>query len=245
MPKRRTGTAFPTARIKKMMQADEDVGKIGADAPFLVAKALELLLDDLIRNAANVAHAKNTRTITASHLKFAVGHVKAFDFLRAGVAQVPDVGGVDPGVAASLRLLSASSGSSSVLQRREEGSKSLKSRKQAPLASPESGNNDAAADASKRKRGRPRKADTDKDSVKKSRESTEGRTGSVALPSHLQLPTILHADAVHGVDPAGTPYYVGSIGATHGAHLTHVPDEDYDDDDDDDDDGRDINDDDA
>ncbi|KAH0850853.1 hypothetical protein HID58_095193 [Brassica napus] len=45
--RKKLDTRFPAARIKKIMQADEDVGKIALAVPVLVSKSLELFLQDL------------------------------------------------------------------------------------------------------------------------------------------------------------------------------------------------------
>ncbi|KAI9125787.1 hypothetical protein K1719_003205 [Acacia pycnantha] len=45
--RKKLDTRFPASRIKKIMQADEDVGKIALAVPVLVSKALELFLQDL------------------------------------------------------------------------------------------------------------------------------------------------------------------------------------------------------
>mmetsp|Transcript_14006 Transcript_14006/g.37600 ORF Transcript_14006/g.37600 Transcript_14006/m.37600 type:complete len:203 (-) Transcript_14006:202-810(-) len=89
MGKKRTAAAFPAARIKKMMQADEDVGKIATGAPHLVAKALEVVLEDLIRSAAAVAEERKARTISPQHMKHAIYAHEAFDFLHKIFEHVP------------------------------------------------------------------------------------------------------------------------------------------------------------
>lgn len=89
MGRRRGSSAFPVARIKKMMQADDDVGKIATATPVLVAKALECMMEHVLQDAASVARARHTRTVTPQHLRHAVLHNDAFDFLRPTLAHVP------------------------------------------------------------------------------------------------------------------------------------------------------------
>ncbi|PXF47700.1 Dr1-associated corepressor [Gracilariopsis chorda] len=80
---RRKGTsAFPVARIKKMMQADEEVGKIATATPVLVAKALECMMEYVLHEAAQEARSRSTTTLTPQHLKLAVMRNDSFDFLR-------------------------------------------------------------------------------------------------------------------------------------------------------------------
>lgn len=87
---RRKGTsAFPVARIKKMMQSDDDVGKIATVTPMLVAKALECMMEHVLTEAAQVARDRHTRTVTPQHLRHCVVSNDAFDFLRPTLAHVP------------------------------------------------------------------------------------------------------------------------------------------------------------
>jgi Dr1-associated corepressor len=90
MGKRNKGSsAFPVARIKKMMQSDEEVGKIATSTPILVGKALECMLEDVLSAAAAVAHAKRSKTVSPAHLREAVEAADKFDFLRATLAKAP------------------------------------------------------------------------------------------------------------------------------------------------------------
>lgn len=70
------------ARIKKMMQSDEDVGKIATVTPVLVAKALECMMEYLLKEACHVAVQRRTKTVTPQHLKMCVTNNDSFDFLR-------------------------------------------------------------------------------------------------------------------------------------------------------------------
>lgn len=82
MGRRRGNSAFPVARIKKMMQADDDVGKIATVTPLLVAKALECMMELVLTEAASVARDRRSRTVTPLHLKHTVMRNDDFDFLR-------------------------------------------------------------------------------------------------------------------------------------------------------------------
>jgi Dr1-associated corepressor len=75
-------TKFPVARIKRIMQADEDIGKVAQATPTAAAKALELFLASLTIRSANVARNANSKRITVNHLKTAIGESEAFDFLN-------------------------------------------------------------------------------------------------------------------------------------------------------------------
>ncbi len=81
-------TKFPTARIKRIMQADEEVGKVSQQTPIAVGKALELFMVALVSKSADVARAKNSKRVTAQMLKQVVESDDQWDFLRDIVKKV-------------------------------------------------------------------------------------------------------------------------------------------------------------
>jgi len=83
-------TKFPVARIKRIMQADDDVGKVAQVTPTAVSKALELFMISLVTKAATEARTKSAKKVTAAHLKKVIMSDKQFDFLESIVAKVPD-----------------------------------------------------------------------------------------------------------------------------------------------------------
>lgn len=83
-------TKFPVARIKRIMQADEDVGKVAQVTPTAVSKALELFMISVVTKAANEARAKQSKRVTAAHLKQAVMKDDQLDFLEQIISKVPD-----------------------------------------------------------------------------------------------------------------------------------------------------------
>ncbi|KAK7751583.1 hypothetical protein SLS62_006408 [Diatrype stigma] len=83
-------TKFPTARIKRIMQADEEVGKVAQQTPIAVGKALELFMVQLVSKSAEVAREKNSKRISAQMLKQAVESANEWDFLQEIVAKVSE-----------------------------------------------------------------------------------------------------------------------------------------------------------
>ncbi|KAH6984954.1 histone-fold-containing protein, partial [Ilyonectria robusta] len=73
---------FPTARIKRIMQADEEVGKVAQQTPIAVGKALELFMIQMVTKSADVAKDKGSKRVTASMLKHVVETDEQWDFLR-------------------------------------------------------------------------------------------------------------------------------------------------------------------
>ncbi|KGG51804.1 hypothetical protein DI09_26p40 [Mitosporidium daphniae] len=74
-------TTLPVSRIKKIMQLDDEIGKISVDTPFLVAKALERFLTDLIENACNLASTNNHKRIYPRHMKEIISSTEMYEFL--------------------------------------------------------------------------------------------------------------------------------------------------------------------
>jgi len=84
-------TKFPVARIKRIMQADEEVGKVAQVTPVAVNKALELFMIALVGGAAEKAREKGGKRVTAQHLKMVVEGDEQFDFLGEIVGRVAEV----------------------------------------------------------------------------------------------------------------------------------------------------------
>ncbi|TNM93485.1 dr1-associated corepressor isoform X1 [Takifugu rubripes] len=91
--KKKYNARFPPARIKKIMQTDEEIGKVAAAVPVIISRALELFLESLLTKACQVTHSRNAKTMTTSHLKQCIELEQQFDFLKDLVAAVPDMQG--------------------------------------------------------------------------------------------------------------------------------------------------------
>ncbi|KAL2205059.1 hypothetical protein CC79DRAFT_1399253 [Sarocladium strictum] len=81
-------TKFPTARIKRIMQADEEVGKVAQQTPIAVGKALEMFMVQMVLTSADVAKEKGSKRVTAQMLKQVVETDEQWDFLRDIVSKV-------------------------------------------------------------------------------------------------------------------------------------------------------------
>lgn len=84
---------FPPARIKKIMQSDEEVGKVAAAVPVIISRALELFVENLLSKANNVINHRGSRILTPSHIKLCIQSEQRFDFLKELVSSVPDLQG--------------------------------------------------------------------------------------------------------------------------------------------------------
>ncbi|KAH9423222.1 DR1-associated protein 1 (negative cofactor 2 alpha), partial [Dermatophagoides pteronyssinus] len=113
--KKRFNARFPPARIKKIMQKDEEVGKVAQAVPVIIAKALESFAEQLLTISSDVTRNRNARTLTPNHIKTAILNKNEFHFLRELTQSIPDVNNLtdeEPNASISTPSVTASSSSS-------------------------------------------------------------------------------------------------------------------------------------
>eukprot|EP00761_Pharyngomonas_kirbyi_P012043 gb/GECH01012070.1/.p1 GENE.gb/GECH01012070.1/~~gb/GECH01012070.1/.p1 ORF type:complete len:276 (+),score=60.92 gb/GECH01012070.1/:1-828(+) len=86
-------TRFPLARIKRIMQDNEEVGKIATVAPHLISKSLELFVAELVNKSSEITQERNAKTMSSHHLKECINNEENFDFLRDLVEHIPNRNG--------------------------------------------------------------------------------------------------------------------------------------------------------
>ncbi|RXK40237.1 hypothetical protein M231_02511 [Tremella mesenterica] len=89
---RSKGSRFPGARIKRIMQMDEEVGKLSASVPHMISKSLERFMQSLLEEGTKEARSRGSKKVTPNHLKTAIQSNPNFDFLLEKVAGIPDTG---------------------------------------------------------------------------------------------------------------------------------------------------------
>ncbi|XP_041985826.1 uncharacterized protein LOC121738066 [Aricia agestis] len=89
--KRKYNARFPAGRIKKIMQQDEEVGKMAQAVPIVISRTLELFVESLLGKAMQVTAQRNAKTLSPSHVKQCILAESRFDFLRDLVKNIPDV----------------------------------------------------------------------------------------------------------------------------------------------------------
>ncbi|KIJ47902.1 hypothetical protein M422DRAFT_163286 [Sphaerobolus stellatus SS14] len=89
-PAKSKHTKFPVARIKKIMQKDDEVGKVAQATPVVISKALELFLSNVVEEAHKVTRSRNAKRVEPHHLKHAILNTPLLDFLKEIVEAVPD-----------------------------------------------------------------------------------------------------------------------------------------------------------
>ncbi|XP_017876817.1 dr1-associated corepressor [Ceratina calcarata] len=96
--KKKYNARFPAGRIKKIMQTDEEVGKVAQAVPIIISRTLELFVHSLLTKAMEITCAKNAKTLSPSHMKQCILSESRFDFLKDLVKSLPDVSGPDEDV---------------------------------------------------------------------------------------------------------------------------------------------------
>ncbi|TBU05017.1 hypothetical protein CWI36_0685p0040 [Hamiltosporidium magnivora] len=60
---------FPAARIKRIMQSDEEIGKVSTSAPIVLGKAIELFMKDIIMSSVEISKKNKSSKITMKELE--------------------------------------------------------------------------------------------------------------------------------------------------------------------------------
>lgn len=89
--KKKYNARFPAGRIKKIMQSDEEVGKVAQAVPIIISKTLELFVESLLEKTLRITNSRNARTLSPSHMKQCIMAESRFDFLRELVKNIPDI----------------------------------------------------------------------------------------------------------------------------------------------------------
>jgi len=89
--KRKYEARFPPARIKKIMQTDEEIGKVAAAVPVIISRSLEIFLQSLVETTARYTGERKAKTMTTTHLKHCIEGERKFDFLKDLVSNIADI----------------------------------------------------------------------------------------------------------------------------------------------------------
>lgn len=81
----RIKTHFPPAKVKKIMQTDEDIGKVSQATPVIAGRSLEFFIATLVKRSGDAARERGSKRITAEILKDTIMRDEKFDFLRENV----------------------------------------------------------------------------------------------------------------------------------------------------------------
>ncbi|CCD24263.1 negative cofactor 2 transcription regulator complex subunit BUR6 NDAI_0C06040 [Naumovozyma dairenensis CBS 421] len=110
----RIKTHFPPAKVKKIMQTDEDIGKVSQATPVLTGRALEFFIALLVKKSGDIARESGTKRITSDVLKQTILTDEKFDFLREYVCGEEAAAAAAATAAASASAATVPSASTSV-----------------------------------------------------------------------------------------------------------------------------------
>lgn len=81
--KRRFSSAkIQPTRVKKVMQSDEEIGRMVASVPVAIGRAMEHFAEKLLEAAAMCVHCSTSRTLSPAHMKQAMMQYRHFGFLE-------------------------------------------------------------------------------------------------------------------------------------------------------------------
>ncbi|ETN69534.1 hypothetical protein NECAME_15251 [Necator americanus] len=72
---------YGKTRIKKVMQSDEEIGRMVASVPVAIGRAMEHFAEKFLQAAAQATQLSNSRTLTPAHMKQAMMANRHFHFL--------------------------------------------------------------------------------------------------------------------------------------------------------------------
>ncbi|KAG8896271.1 hypothetical protein FRB99_008966 [Tulasnella sp. 403] len=103
MKNKNKATKFPVARIKKIMQKDDEVGKVAQATPVLISKSLELFMATIVDEMSKVTIERGAKRVEVWHLKAAIERTEMLDFLKEIVEAIQDpyANGMDESAAAN------------------------------------------------------------------------------------------------------------------------------------------------
>jgi histone H3/H4 len=80
--KKSKSSVFPVSRLKKILQSNESVGKIGASVPVVASKAIELFLKEFVDKCFEEVKNKGGKKIQNEHIKKVVEETPNLSFLK-------------------------------------------------------------------------------------------------------------------------------------------------------------------
>ncbi|XP_030557673.1 dr1-associated corepressor homolog [Drosophila novamexicana] len=89
--KKKYNARFPAGRIKKIMQSDEEIGKVAQAVPVIISRTLELFVESLLTKTLRITNSRNAKTLSPSHMKQCIMSEQRFDFLKELVRNIPDI----------------------------------------------------------------------------------------------------------------------------------------------------------
>jgi histone H3/H4 len=68
-PKRLADGPFALSRVKRMIQDDEDIGRVSAGAVKVAARVLDVFLHEILERSAAIVKSEGSRMLRLNHIK--------------------------------------------------------------------------------------------------------------------------------------------------------------------------------
>lgn len=75
-------TKFPMSRLKKIMQSNEDIGKISSSVPVVASRAIELFLEELVSLTHAEAKKRGSNRLLYEFVRSVISNNPKFGFLK-------------------------------------------------------------------------------------------------------------------------------------------------------------------
>ncbi|EAS03716.2 histone-like transcription factor and archaeal histone protein (macronuclear) [Tetrahymena thermophila SB210] len=90
MKKKKNQPKFPIARIKKIVQENQDIGKICKTIPYILSRSLELFLEDILQQTVQVCKDYDLNKVQPPALKKAI-ELSKYNFIEKSLEGVEDL----------------------------------------------------------------------------------------------------------------------------------------------------------
>lgn len=112
---------FPVTKIKKIIQENQEIGKLSNVVPPLVEQSLQYFLEDIIKKSEEIATDNELTKLTPAVLKQSLLNLDGYDFIKDAMEDVDDVI-----VPPTMRQKSSSRGGKRTKSEAEKGEKGEK-----------------------------------------------------------------------------------------------------------------------
>uniref|UniRef100_A0A0N4ZT35 tRNA (uracil(54)-C(5))-methyltransferase n=1 Tax=Parastrongyloides trichosuri TaxID=131310 RepID=A0A0N4ZT35_PARTI len=93
------GAKIQPSRVKKVMQSDEDIGRMMASVPVAIGRAMEHFCEKFLEATSRCVNASSSRTMNPSHMKHAILVNPQFQFLSNIMKDIPIPKNIDSNAA--------------------------------------------------------------------------------------------------------------------------------------------------
>ncbi|CAG9329360.1 DRAP1 [Blepharisma stoltei] len=94
--KNKNNLSFPPNRIKKIVQSNQDIGKLSSSTPYLICKITEEFIQKLTLLSSDLAVQQGDSKLTLWHIAQVIENDKMFEAIRTKCLQNPMLVAAEP-----------------------------------------------------------------------------------------------------------------------------------------------------